>query len=92
LPGENEWRVHFHTPVHHSGDNTTPRELIETIDALLGGEAPATTHLEVETYTWSVLPPDERPTNDSQLVEGLAHELSWTRDRLLKLGMKDITR
>lgn len=92
LPGENEWRVHFHTPVHHSGDNTTQRELIETIDALLGGEAPATTHLEVETYTWSVLPPDERPTNDSQLVEGLAHELSWTRDRLLKLGMEDITR
>jgi len=35
LPGENEWRVHFHTPVHHSGDNTTQRELIETIDALL---------------------------------------------------------
>jgi sugar phosphate isomerase/epimerase len=92
LPTQNEWRVHFHVPVHHSGNDTTQRELAEILDALMGGESPVTTHLEVETYTWSVLPPGERPVDDAGLVEGLARELSWTRERLLDLGLGEVDR
>lgn len=90
LPGEGDWRVHFHVPVHYSGENTTQRELVATLEALLGGEEPETTHLEVETYTWSVLPAGERPDGDAGLIQGLARELSWTRDRLIELGMEEM--
>jgi len=88
LPGRGQWRGHFYVPVHHPGRGTTQRELIELIDALVEGDSPGTTHLEVETYTWTVLPPDERPRDDAGLVAGLARELSWTSDRLVGLGLE----
>jgi len=80
LPGEREWRVHFHVPVH-TAQNTTQAELVDTLGALVGGERPLTRHLEVETYTWSVLEHD-----DDTLIEGLASELEWTRDQIVALG------
>ena len=80
LPGEREWRVHFHVPVH-TAKNTTQPELIDTLNALVGGATPLTRHLEVETYTWSVMAAD-----DETLIEGLASELEWTRDQIVALG------
>ena len=38
-----------------------------------------TSHLEVETYTWDVLPPELRQDG---LVADLARELTWVRARL----------
>jgi sugar phosphate isomerase/epimerase len=87
LPADGEWRVHFHVPVH-AAEHTTQRELESTLAALAGGPAPLTTHLEVETYTWDVLP--DAPGGDDGLVEGLAAELAWTRDRLVALGAEEI--
>jgi sugar phosphate isomerase/epimerase len=87
LPAEAEWRVHFHVPVH-AAEHTTQHELEATLAALVGGPAPLTTHLEVETYTWGVLP--DGPGGDDGLVEGLAAELAWTRDRLVALGAEEI--
>jgi sugar phosphate isomerase/epimerase len=87
LPAEREWRVHFHVPVH-AAEHTTQRELESTLEALAGGPAPLTRHLEVETYTWGVLP--DGPGGDDGLVEGLAAELAWTRDRLVALGAEEI--
>jgi sugar phosphate isomerase/epimerase len=78
LPGAGEWRVHFHTPVHVDAPGTTQSELRAAIPALV--TAPATRHLEVETYTWDVLPEGDRPTDDAGLVEGIARELAWARD------------
>ncbi|MDP9402762.1 MAG: metabolite traffic protein EboE [Actinomycetota bacterium] len=89
LPGASEWRVHFHVPVHAGGANTTQPELVATLGALVGGPTPATTHLEVETYTWSVLPDGQRPGDDAGVVDGLARELRWTRDRLVELGLRE---
>jgi sugar phosphate isomerase/epimerase len=83
LPGEREWRVHFHVPVN-SSEHTTQDELSETLAALAGGASPLTRHYEVETYTWSVM--RDAPTDDEGLVAGLAGELEWTRDRLVALG------
>jgi sugar phosphate isomerase/epimerase len=87
LPAISEWRVHFHVPVH-SAEHTTQAELEATLAALAGGPAPATRHLEVETYTWGVLP--DGPGGDDGLVDGLAAELAWTRDRLVSLGAEEI--
>ena len=35
--------------------------------------------LEVETYTWDVLPPEYRTT---EMSEAIARELAWTRTRM----------
>ena len=90
LPTDREWRVHFHVPVHAEGYDTTQDVLRATLDGLVGGDTPRTRHLEVETYTWTVLPPDRRPAGDEGLVEGLARELSWTADRLTDLGLQPL--
>lgn len=87
LPAVGEWRVHFHMPVHHA-EGTTQAELTRCLDALIGGSKALTHHLEVETYTWSVLP--DPPKDDAGLVDGLAKELAWTRDRLLALGLEEV--
>jgi sugar phosphate isomerase/epimerase len=83
LPGEREWRVHFHVPVN-TAEHTTQDELSATLAALAGGPTPLTRHYEVETYTWSVM--RDAPRDDEGLVAGLAGELEWTRDRLVALG------
>ena len=72
------------TPLEH----TTQDELRATLRALAGGPAPRTRHYEVETYTWGVLP--DGPGGDEGLVEGLAAELAWTRDRLVELGAEEV--
>lgn len=41
-------------------------------------------HLEMETYTWEVLPPDLKSQN---VVEQLAAEYSWTLARLAERGL-----
>lgn len=91
--GDEPWRVHFHVPLHAAPAaplRSTSEELGWTLRALLGGARPLTTHLEVETYTWQVLPPGQRPAGDADLVAGIAAELSWTRDRLRGLGLEEV--
>ncbi len=92
LPAAGEWRVHFHSAIHTLGEPplaTTQDVLVEGLRALVGGAHPLTTHLEVETYTWTVLPERERPGDDDALVHNLARELGWARDRLVDLGLKE---
>jgi sugar phosphate isomerase/epimerase len=95
LPADGEWRVHFHVPVH-TAEHTTQAELEATLAALVGGAAPATRHLEVETYTWSVLPEGagdagtDRAGAEDRLIDGIASELAWTRDRLVALGAEPL--
>lgn len=91
LPADREWRVHFHVPVHAGGDDTTQDVLLACLDGLVGGDVPRTRHLEVETYTWTVLPPGLRPEGPDGLVEGLARELAWTADRLVALGLDPLS-
>jgi sugar phosphate isomerase/epimerase len=91
LPAGEEWRVHFHVPVHAPAAAplaSTQDELTATMAALVGGPQPRTDHLEVETYTWGVLPGDQQPRDDAGLAAGLASELGWTRDRLTELGLR----
>ncbi|WP_432560512.1 metabolite traffic protein EboE [Granulicoccus sp. GXG6511] len=74
LPGNGPWRVHFHIPVH--ADPAPPlRSTRDTIVTCLRELAGAGAYdLEVETYTWAVLPPD---TAGVDLVTGITEELRW---------------
>lgn len=74
-----EWRVHFHVPVNAESLGplgTTRADLKRALAAVAA--LPYAPQLEVETYTWGVLP-DGR-TGD--LAAGLARELTATRQLL----------
>lgn len=90
LPGASAWRVHFHVPVHLDDGRTTQPELRELLGGLVGGATPRTHHLELETYTWDVLPGGMRAGDDVALVDGLARELGWLAGALTDLGMKEV--
>ncbi len=84
------WRIHFHVPVHRrtlAGFATTQQSIAPVLAAALAAPGPLP-HLEVETYTWNVLPAAERADNDAVLVDGIAAELEWTIAQLGALGAK----
>lgn len=92
LPGVRPWRVHFHIPVHADPApplTSTRPVLVTSLDTLLGGETARTQHVEVETYTWNVLPDGRLPPGG--LVEGIAAELDWTRRKLLAIGLTEVS-
>ncbi len=92
LPGRKPWRVHFHAPVHEQPEpplTVTQDHLAATLGALFGGPRALTDHVEVETYTWSVLPPERRPSGADGLMDGLAAELRWVAERLTDIGLSD---
>lgn len=78
--GRSEWRVHFHVPVFadHLGvlGSTQPflRDLLE-----IAARRSISSHYEVETYTWDVLPPEHR---SSDVNAAIVRELTWTLARL----------
>lgn len=80
-----EWRIHFHVPLFREqlGPFRNTQDFLIPLLARLGRED-ITQHLEVETYTWDVLPPEHRqePVNDA-----IARELEWTRAKLTALPM-----
>jgi hypothetical protein len=77
------WRVHFHVPVdvEELGPLSTTRpDLRRALQAVATlSYAP---HLEVETYTWEVLPDG----NKTPLVDGLTRELLATRALLSEIA------
>lgn len=78
--GDKEWRVHFHVPIFLDdlGRFSTTQDFIRDMLARQRA-APVTRHLEVETYTWDVLPPDYRNVDvDAAIVR----ELQWVRGQL----------
>ena len=79
-PGPREWRTHFHVPVflQDLGPFQTTRSGID--DALrIHARTPLSTHLEIETYTWDVLP-EHLKTGD--ITEYVVRELEYVRDEL----------
>ena len=90
LDSGSPWRVHFHAPLHAAPQaplRTTSGELADALRVLLGGPDAACDHVEVETYTWSVLPEQSRPHDRDSLVAGIAAELAWTREQFTELGL-----
>jgi hypothetical protein len=80
-PRENaEWRVHFHVPIFMQQlgvFESTQDDLLPLLKEL--ASAPDCPHLEVETYTWDVLPPEFR---DVPVNEAVARELRFVLETL----------
>jgi len=78
---DGEWRVHCHVPVflEQAGDmSTTQAQLLQTIQACkLEGFS---SHLEVETYTWDVLPASLKTETKAQAI---ARELLFVKQALM---------
>jgi sugar phosphate isomerase/epimerase len=75
-----EWRVHFHVPIfleEIEPFSTTQPFLAAVLERQR--RRPVTDHLEVETYTWDVLPPELRL---GDLGASIARELDWVKGRL----------
>lgn len=84
-PGE-EWRVHFHVPLHAPPTavfGTTADHLLGALD-WLAAHPGACRHLEMETYTWEVLPPELKSRS---VVDQLVREYEWTLAQLGKRGL-----
>ncbi|MFC0504035.1 metabolite traffic protein EboE [Micromonospora costi] len=88
LPGR--WRVHYHVPLHAPPEeplSSTLPVLRAALAALFTGPEAGCDHLDVETYTWGVLPEARRPRTDAELAAGIAAELAFARDELVALGL-----
>ena len=73
--GGEEWRVHFHVPIfveRYGALESTQEHLRRCIERV------RTSHLEIETYTWDVLPADLKASS----VESIAREYEWVLDVL----------
>jgi len=81
-----EWRIHFHVPLHCAPtplfDNTSDH-ILSVLD-LLQANPGLCSHLEMETYTWEVLPPEFR---NLDVIDQLVAEYEWTLARLAERGL-----
>ena len=71
-----EWRIHFHVPLflaNYGLLGSTQKEIIETLE--VQKTKPFTRHLEIETYTWAVLPNEFQ----APIHESIAREISWVK-------------
>jgi sugar phosphate isomerase/epimerase len=78
--GPREWRIHFHVPLFREelGRFASTQDYLRGVLGLLRQEAHAP-HLEVETYTWDVLPEAFRRED---IASAVARELRWVLDEL----------
>ena len=76
-----EWRIHFHVPVFLAeyGQLSSTQETILEVLRILRSER-ITNHLEVETYTWEVLPEDV----NLDLTHSIIRELQWVAEKMEK--------
>ncbi len=85
-PETTEWRVHFHVPLHspaaawHENTADHVRGILEWLRLNPG----RCTHLEMETYTWEVLPAELK---NRTVVDQLVAEYGWTLARLAERGL-----
>lgn len=74
---DGEWRVHFHVPVYlqrFGRLEATQDHILACLRTVARHEL--TRHFEVETYAWSVLPPELR---QADLAVGISDEMNWFR-------------
>ncbi|MBB5032247.1 metabolite traffic protein EboE [Prosthecobacter vanneervenii] len=82
-----EWRVHFHIPIHAQpggGFDSTRDHLIGAMDWLAQNPTKCQ-HIEMETYTWEVLPQEMR---SGDVVDQLVREYEWT---LAEMASRNLT-
>jgi len=78
-PDVKEWRAHFHVPVFIEDLGllrSTQSDIVEVLN--IQKSRPFSDHLEVETYTWEVLPDSLKMPIDQSIIR----ELNWVKDIL----------
>jgi sugar phosphate isomerase/epimerase len=86
LAESTEWRVHFHIPLHSEATDwyqSTSNHVLGVMD-LLREDPALCLHLEMETYTWEVLPP---ALKNRSVVDQLVAEYEWTLRHLADRGL-----
>ncbi|MEY3274788.1 MAG: metabolite traffic protein EboE [Verrucomicrobiota bacterium] len=81
-----EWRIHFHVPLHarpREGFATTADHVSGVLDEVQRNPS-LCQHFEMETYTWEVLPADLK---QASVVDQLAAEYAWTLGQLGQRGL-----
>lgn len=74
-----EWRTHFHVPIFLSKYRllqSTQADIVQVLD-LLKQNSLITKHLEIETYTWDVLPKEMQVG----MLESVIRELNWVKQQ-----------
>ena len=79
MSGAREWRVHFHVPLflERYGSLQNTQSDLRDLLSILRTEA-VSEHLEVETYTWDVLPEALRQEG---VITSVARELEWVKEQ-----------
>ena len=71
-----EWRIHFHVPLFiqsYGALDSTQGDIVKTL--AIHSKKPFSSFLEVETYTWGVLPEDmQKPIGES-----IVREIEWVK-------------
>ena len=85
LPQSDEWRIHFHVPLHASPGEDLGDTRLHVIDTLfwLNQNPDTCKHLEMETYTWEVLP---KELQAGSVIEQVGKEYRWTLNQMEKIG------
>ena len=81
-----EWRIHFHIPLQTPATDwydSTADHVLEVFD-LLKENPHLCSHLEMETYTWEVMPTDLK---NRSVVDQLTAEYAWTLRHLAERGL-----
>lgn len=77
---QREWRIHFHVPIFLDElDGFSSTQFFIRDILALHKQNPISDHLEVETYTWNVLPQQYR---QQSMSDAIARELNWVVDQL----------
>lgn len=84
-PDAREWRIHFHVPIFiadYQSLYSTQDDIIATLDTL--SEHGSCRHLEIETYTWEVLPQEMK----LDIVASIQREYEWVLGAFIKSQRK----
>ena len=73
-----EWRIHYHVPLFMASYGELGSTQAEVRNALAGLRADEVSHLEIETYTWGVLPSHLR----LDIVDSIEREYRWVLAQL----------
>lgn len=85
---DGEWRIHFHVPLftEHYGQLQSTRDYVEEI-IKIQKDSQLTNFLEIETYTWEVLPPDlqcpigESISREIEYIAGILNKENDTNEQ-----------
>lgn len=85
------WRIHFHLPLQQAtianGLLQTTHDAVGEVLDFIAATPGFRPHLEVETYTWQVLPKALGAESDQALIDGIVGELNWVEAQMATRGL-----